>query len=168
MILYHGSNCAIDRIDLSKCMPYKDFGRGFYLTTLLDQARNMARRTTAIRETGTPVVTAFELADGWRESGLRVLEFDGATREWATFIVNNRNREFTDVLSPLCNRSNQYDVVIGPVADDRIVASFHLFLDGFITIDELVARLEYRELNNQYSFHTPAAIGLLECRGVAK
>ena len=41
MILYHGTNLDIDEIDLEKCAPFKDFGKGFYLTTLLDQAKVM-------------------------------------------------------------------------------------------------------------------------------
>lgn len=32
MMLYHGSIVNIDRIDLSKSRPNKDFGRGFYLS----------------------------------------------------------------------------------------------------------------------------------------
>ena len=67
--------------------------------------------------------------------------------------------------SPECNRENQYDVVVGPVADDRIVASFQLYQDEFITLDELVERLRYRKLSDQYSFHTPRAVELLENRG---
>ena len=59
MKLYHGSNIMIERIDLSKCRPYKDFGQGFYLTEIKAQAEQMARRTSAIYG-GEPVVTEFE------------------------------------------------------------------------------------------------------------
>ena len=48
MKLYHGSNTAIARIDLARCKPYKDFGQGFYLTEIEEQAVQMARRTAAI------------------------------------------------------------------------------------------------------------------------
>ncbi len=44
MILYHGSNLDIASINLNMCRPYKDFGRGFYLTSMEDQARKMAHR----------------------------------------------------------------------------------------------------------------------------
>lgn len=44
MILYHGTNIDIQSIDLEQCMPYKDFGRGFYLTDLEQQAKDMALR----------------------------------------------------------------------------------------------------------------------------
>ena len=59
MILYHGSNVEIESIDLSRCLPYKDFGRGFCLTSILDQAEKMAVRTARFYG-GDPVVTEFE------------------------------------------------------------------------------------------------------------
>ena len=48
MKLYHGSNMDIKTIDFAKCKPYKDFGQGFYLTELKEQASGMARRTASI------------------------------------------------------------------------------------------------------------------------
>ena len=50
MILYHGTNLDIDRIDLEKCAPYKDFGKGFYTTTIFEQAKAMAVRKSRIFE----------------------------------------------------------------------------------------------------------------------
>ena len=44
MILYHGSNLKISEIDLTTCKPYKDFGQGFYCTTIKKQAEFMAER----------------------------------------------------------------------------------------------------------------------------
>lgn len=48
MILYHGSNIEINDIQLERCRPYKDFGRGFYLTTIEEQAVIMAKRVSKI------------------------------------------------------------------------------------------------------------------------
>ena len=59
MKLYHGSNIMIERIDLSKCRPYKDFGQGFYLTEIKEQAEHKARRKSDIYGGGT-VVGGFE------------------------------------------------------------------------------------------------------------
>lgn len=42
MILYHGSNCNFDKIDLSKSKDKRDFGKGFYTTTLKNQAEEWA------------------------------------------------------------------------------------------------------------------------------
>jgi hypothetical protein len=168
MKLYHGSNVFIEQVDLSLCKPYKDFGRGFYLTSLPNQALAMAQRTTRIAGAGNPTVTMFELDDDWQQKGLKTIAFSATSREWATFVINNRNREFADKASPKCNHLNQYDIVYGPVADDSIVASFQLFRDGRITIDELVEQLRYKKLNDQYSFHTADALALLTNKGEMK
>ncbi len=66
MKLYHGSNVEIDQIDLSLCMPYKDFGRGFYTTVLEDQAWRMAQRRAKLSG-GSPVVTVYEIPDNLTE-----------------------------------------------------------------------------------------------------
>ena len=60
MRLFHGSNVLIDSINLAMCRPYKDFGRGFYLTDLEEQAEKMAVRVSRIYG-GTPVVNSLRL-----------------------------------------------------------------------------------------------------------
>ena len=57
--LYHGSNVKIESICLDRCSPYKDFGKGFYLTDIEEQARQMAIRRTRIAGEGTPCITAY-------------------------------------------------------------------------------------------------------------
>lgn len=49
MILYHGSNVKVEEIILKKCKPFRDFGRGFYLSDIRTQAENMAKRTVRIK-----------------------------------------------------------------------------------------------------------------------
>ena len=44
MKLYHGSNIVIEHINLAMCRPFKDFGKGFYLTDIKEQAEKMAKR----------------------------------------------------------------------------------------------------------------------------
>ena len=51
MRLYHGSYCEVSKADLSKCARYKDFGRGFYLTSSREQAQSFAKIVTG-RMTG--------------------------------------------------------------------------------------------------------------------
>lgn len=60
MILYHGSNITIETIDFNKCKPGKDFGKGFYLTDIKQQAEEMARRSVRIAQKGEPVVTTYD------------------------------------------------------------------------------------------------------------
>lgn len=68
MRLYHGSNIVIDSINLAMCRPYKDFGKGFYLTDIKEQAENMAVRVAKIYG-GSPVVNTFEKLQD-KETGL--------------------------------------------------------------------------------------------------
>ena len=62
MRLYYGSNIVIDNINLAMCRPYKDFGRGFYLTDIEEQAQKMAIRVARIYRK-TPTVNVYEIDD---------------------------------------------------------------------------------------------------------
>jgi hypothetical protein len=167
VILYHGSNREIDRIDLAKSRPYKDFGRGFYTTQYKEQSLAMARRTVRLFKNGIPVITVFSLDDGvLSDPSLRIRKFDSPNNEWANFVINNRNMRPQDTNNPECNLDNKYDIVIGPVANDDIVLQLRLFLRGIISVPDLKKNLEYKELTNQISFHTEAAIGFLVKTGV--
>lgn len=137
--LYHGSNIAIEEIDLKKTRPYKDFGRGFYLTSMKEQAQKMAQRVSRI--------------------------FEKPSKEWALFVINNRNRDYQDIYSMECNHDNKYDLVIGPVADDDLALLFRQFLGGLISVEVLVEAMKFKKLTNQYSFHTERALELLEKAG---
>jgi len=167
MLLYHGSNQEIVTVDLSLCKPYKDFGRGFYLTTIKEQARLMAKRTTRIFG-GFPVVTGFEFDDtALSEHNLSVKVFKEPTAEWAMFVLNNRNRYFRDHADLCSNHDNKYDIVAGPVANDDIALLFRTFSSGYIDMEALVKGMRYRKLCDQYSFHTDRAIAFLSEAEVA-
>lgn len=62
MLLYHGSNTDIKEINLAMCRPYKDFGQGFYLTVMKEQAEKMANRVARIYG-GSPVLNIYEIDD---------------------------------------------------------------------------------------------------------
>lgn len=165
MILYHGSNVPIQAIDLSLAVPYKDFGRGFYLTSIPVQAERMARRVARFRG-GTPTVTEFAAPDDLLSLGdLNTRIFDGVTVEWALFVINNRNRDFDDISSPDCNTDLKYDVVFGPVGNDDITFLIEQFTNGFIGEERLREGLEYKKASDQYSFHSEKAIAYLERKG---
>ena len=105
MILYHGSNTNIQYIDLNLCRPYKDFGKGFYLTDIKEQAQQMAIRVAKIYG-GNPVLNAFFIQDNFQNIvELNIKNFGKtSSKEWAEFILNNRNNRFTNHKNPLSNR----------------------------------------------------------------
>lgn len=167
MRLYHGSNVEIDKVDLSKCMPNKDFGQGFYTTLLEGQAWRMAQRRARIAG-GMPTVTIFEIPDDLTEKqNLKCRVFDDKPSiEWAIFIRNNRERSFKDIDSAECNLDNKYDVVVGPVADDTVGLLLRQFSRGTIDAEYLRKEFDFGKLTNQYTFHTERALCYLKKVGV--
>ena len=165
MKLYHGSNVIITNINLDKCRPYKDFGKGFYCTAIEEQAELMAKRVAKIYG-GTPYVTAFDFDENIIASNeLNIKSFESPTKEWAIFVLNNRDRGFKEIDSKNCNIDNKYDIVTGPVADDDLALLFRTFTRGLIDINVLVKEMSYKKFSNQYSFHTEKAIKYLKFVG---
>lgn len=154
MILYHGTYTWFDSIELEKCRPFKDFGKGFYLTDLEEQAMKMAVKKSKIFH-GSPVILKFKFDTGLLTNGeLKVKKFNRPDREWAEFIYNNRSRTRTF--------RHDYDIVIGPIADDGVAYLLDRYEEGTITLDQLAQELEFKELNNQYFFGTEKALNFLK------
>lgn len=162
MKLYHGSNIVIDSINLAMCRPYKDFGKGFYLTDIEEQAEKMAIRVSRIYG-GSPIVNVFEIQDNFKEiPNINIKDFGlQTTEEWAKFVMNNRDRAFSDIESVLCNKDNKYDIVIGPVADDNMALLFRQYENEVIDFETLLKGMIYKKTSSQYSFHTEKSIKLL-------
>lgn len=151
MILYHGSNQPIASIDLAKGKKFKDFGRGFYTTHIKAQAEYWSKRI-ADRFGGTPSVTEFEFdLDGAISAGLNVKVFEKSDKEWALFVMANRRQNGDEF-------QHDYDIVIGPVADDNMARLFGLYDMEIIDLDMVVAGLIYKDLNSQYFFATEESL----------
>ena len=161
MIFYHGSNANVTKIDLLKCRPYKDFGQGFYLTDIREQAVQMAQRVVRLYG-GLPYVSAFSFDEKILTSDdVKTLSFEKPNKDWAMFVLNNRDKRFKNIGDTLCNQDNKYDIVSGSVADDDIAYLFRTFTRGLIDIDALARGLEYKLLTTQYSFHTEKSLKYL-------
>lgn len=155
MILYHGTNVPFDVIDLSRSKPNKDFGRGFYLSADKEQAMEMAVAKADQLETGTPTVIAYEV-DETQMSTLKVLRFESYSEEWAKFILLNRNNA-----SGMA--AHDYDIVIGPIANDRVGVQLWRYETQAIDLPTLVRNLQYMKgVTIQYFFGTERAIKLLK------
>lgn len=143
MILYHGSNIEIERIDLGKSKPYKDFGKGFYLSDDESQAKEMAK-FKVLTLGGESKVTQFEFKkDELLASNLNILIFEDYSEDWLDFVIANR----------MGNQINKYDFVYGPIADDKVGLQLRKYDDEEITKDELMERLKYiKGITFQYFF----------------
>lgn len=155
--LFHGSNVAIESIDLSKSLADKDFGKGFYLTDIELQAMAMAQRRVRIMGFGEPIVTIFEFDDDCLlQNDLNIKIFpDEVSVEWAEFVNANRNASQTGF-------THQFDIVVGPVANDGVAFQLERYNEGAIDLETLAAELAYRKLNRQYFFGSEKAIERLK------
>ena len=151
--LYHGSNVRITVIDLLQCNPYKDFGQAFYLTTEQSQAIEMAHAKVDIFG-GEPIVNAYSFDEKLIKDGsLSFKTFDGYTEEWADFVYIHRDE--TNVPPYM----HSYDVVYGPIANDRVGLQIRNYRLGNIDKKEFLRRLKYMKgITFQYAFCTTKAI----------
>ena len=147
-------------IDLSKCGKYKDFGQGFYLTSIRRQAIDWTKKITKRFRTGKATLNMYEFDNNLND--LNCMVFSKPNEEWAAFIINNRNRDFTNHSDRLSNQDNKYDFVHGLVANDDISAILETFLLGILPMTELSKALIYKDLNDQYSFHSDKALSHLK------
>lgn len=152
MKLYHGSNIIIERIDLSKSKPNKDFGKGFYLSDSFEQAREMAQ-FKALQLGMEPKVTIFEFdKNGLTSSDLKIKIFKSYSEEWVDFIIQNRNGIST----------HDFDFIYGPIANDKVGRQLRLFNDNDITKEQLIEKLKYfKGITFQYYFGTDQSLKFL-------
>jgi hypothetical protein len=136
MRVYHGSDTQIEQIDLNKCKFGKDFGRGFYVTKLQDQAATMAERVSRWSKK-TPVVSEFEFDEfALVDDDLKKLHFDDYNDEWLEFVVLNRKNKSKQQV-------HEYDIVEGPVADDKIATEVDRYIEGIISKEKFLSDLTH-------------------------
>jgi hypothetical protein len=151
MILYHGSYSAIEKPDLSFCRKRTDFGRGFYLTPIKEQAINWSRRFIKEKKQGVISLYGFLQKPAVEKlpTDLRVLEFDTHSQEWLDYITACRLGQESDT---------KWDLVIGGVANDKVFDTLQLYFDGIINALEAIRRLRYNKPNYQYCFKSQQLI----------
>jgi len=155
--LYHGSNVKIEVPDLTHSKPFKDFGRGFYLSPNKQQAWDMAFQKINQTKEGKAEVTEFLFDETAMVSGdLKVLSFPDYCEEWASFILANRDKQRQHPI-------HDYDIVYGPIADDGVTYQLRRYEGGVISLPRLVEELKYAKgITFQYFFGTQRALQLLK------
>ncbi len=152
MLLYHGSNMLVNKPEIIESERTLDFGNGFYLTTSLEQAKKWAILTTSRRKEGTPTVSVFEIQD---KVDLKVLKFNGPDKAWLEFVTSNRKNK---------NYKNDYDLIIGPVANDNTMPVINLYINGVYNEEEALKRLLPQKLKDQVVFKNDRALKYLDFR----
>ena len=155
MILYHGTNTDFTAIDLKKTQRGKDFGCGFYLSESESQAEEMAKFKVQLFG-GQSVVQHYEFDEVHLSDGtLRFLRFDGYSKDWATFILANRQNKNADNI-------HDYDIVYGPIANDKVGAQIRNVIEQNIDMVTFLERLKYMKgITFQYFFGSEKAIQMM-------
>jgi len=147
MKVYHGSYIKVDKIDLSKSKPNKDFGKGFYVTKFHHHAEEWAK--VIGEKNGTEgFVSEFEFSENdFTKSICKIKRFDAYNEEWLDFVVKNRDKNSE---TPV----HDYDIVIGPVADDKVQNTLRLYLKGKMSKEKFLKMLTHHQETHQICFCT--------------
>lgn len=147
MLLYHGSIELVSNPEIRISNRTLDYGFGFYTTSSYKQAEDWVKRklSDAIQ---VGVVNVYEFDESYLNK-LNSLLFYKPTEEWVDFVMKNR----TDI-----DFDHGYDIVYGPVANDKVYASFALYEAGIIDKTSLIKDLKTYKLVDQYLFHTAESL----------
>jgi len=162
-LLYHGSDVSVSEIDLSKSVPKKDFGTGFYTTKSKVQAENFAKIKSARSKKAIGFVSVFEFTNN---TNLNVKKFETADIAWLNFILENRGFATK-------KDKTEYDMVIGSVADDAVGLVLNQLVIGTYgdpkseeAKETAIRLLDTEKLHSQVLFGTPESIKCLKFKEV--
>lgn len=156
MILYHGSNVIVETPKIIKTEYGRDFGFGFYVTDIKEQAVRWAIRKAKLAQRKgspfTPYISIYKF-DEDNYAKLNCMKFDTPSIEWLDMVCACRS----DI-----SFSHGYDIVTGKIADDNVGETVTYVLQGIMRKEDAVDRLKFEKINNQICFNTEAALQCLK------
>lgn len=147
MKLYHASNIEVRTPDLAHSRDYLDFGRGFYLTSIREQAVRYAERFIRRKQQGW--INTYELSKDFNR--WNILRLDAYNKEWLDFV--SKCRAGLD--------SSNYDMVVGGIANDRVIITLDRYFLGEISQEQAIGLLRFEKPNIQYCIRSEEM--LLSC-----
>ena len=144
--LYHGTNTEFTAIDLAYSRDRRDFGKGFYTTTLMTQAEDWAKNIQVRYGGDGAFLYVFEYRN---DPALKIKTFDGLCVEWLEMVKNSRLKG---------GLQHDFDMVTGPVANDNTMPTLALYVDGTLSLEATLLQLSYFKANDQASFHTERSL----------
>lgn len=146
VIIYHGSNTAVEKPRILINGHYKDFGYGFYCTNIEKQAKRWA-----LTRRGASVVSHYQYV---KSKELKILEFPDMTEEWLQFVVDCRS-----------GKEHNFDIVEGPMADDQIWDYVEDYLNKKITKEAFWELVKFKYPTHQIVFCTERALETIHFEG---
>ncbi|GHV16479.1 hypothetical protein AGMMS49938_16530 [Fibrobacterales bacterium] len=155
MIVYHGSDCLVEKPEIRKSARALDFGVGFYTTTNKEQAISFAKKIRERNISEKEVISIYSVDFEYIKRNLNVKIFENPNEEWLDFVSKNRTGTYTE----------KFDVIYGAVANDTIFRTFIVYQNGILSKKETIKRLKIRKLYNQMVFTTEKALSFLKFEG---
>jgi len=153
MRLYHGSNVKVEKPQLIEQTRGLDFGSGFYLTTSKAQAERFSEIVYKRKANGSTVINVYEFDMDIAAGALDIYKFACADKVWLNFVAENRLRTYNGKI---------YDLVIGAVANDTVMPTIQLYLNGFINEEAALITLKSSNLADQICLKTEKSLMLLK------
>ena len=139
MIVFHGGTQRIERPLVQLGRAGLDFGQGFYVTDIRQQAEDWADRMSRIR-LEPAVVNVYELDKDCLSRKFSYHKFEAYDEAWLRFIVDNRTGAYS---------GPQYDVVEGGVANDRVIDTVEAYMADLMPLETALKNLSQHQPNNQ-------------------
>ena len=150
MIVYHGSNVVVNQPDIEHSFRSLDFGKGFYVTTVQEQAERWARRKADIFSADKAIVTAYNMAEDL--SGLTCKCFENDLTDWIDFVCRCRDGK-KDYL--------RYDLIKGKVANDKVFRVVDMYHSGIWDKERALKEIKVYPNYDQIAFISQKAIDQL-------
>lgn len=150
MIVYHGSSVVVEHPDVLHSYHPLDFGKGFYVTTVYEQAERWARRKASLFGTETAIVNRYQFSEDL--SGFRLKTFDDDLVEWIDFVCRCRDGALD---------YEAYDLIYGKVANDKVFRVVDMYKSGIWDRDRALKEVRVYETYDQLAFITQEAIDRL-------
>lgn len=147
MIVYHGSTTEVNNPDIQHSYRNLDFGKGFYVTTVREQAERWAKRKADLSGDGSGVISVYDMSYDYE--GFRILNFAEDMENWIDFVCSCRDGE-TDYL--------EYDIIIGKVANDKVYRVVDMYRRGIWDKQRALSEMKVYETYDQIAFVTQDAI----------
>ena len=149
MTIFHGSDVTVQEPKILSSSRLLDFGNGFYTTSSLEQAKRWARRVKERKNAEEQIISVFDFDISGAEKELKIIRFDSPDAEWLHFVTACRLGKVVGY---------EYDIVMGPVANDNVYATIQLFETGLLSEAETIIRLKIEKIFNQILFHTEKSL----------
>ncbi len=149
MIVYHGSSRVVEHPDIMHSYRALDFGKGFYVTSIREQAERWARRKADLTD-GKAVINQYRMSDDM--PGLLVKTFPDELTEWIDFVCDCRDGKTI---------YQQYDLIIGKVANDKVFRVVDMYHSGIWDRERALREIKAYPDYDQIAFVTQNAIDRL-------